>query len=295
MTGPKVYLDYDQEALDAAYNQAAYAPNMDALNLRRRQLSAEARRYLPTALRLAYGPTEIEQMDVFQVTRDNAPIVVFLHGGAWRAQTATNYSFLAEPFLAHGAHFVAPDFIPVTDAAGDLFAMVDQVRRAVAWVHQNAASFGGDASRIYLGGHSSGSHLGSCVLMTDWQRDFGLPADVVKAAALCSGMYDLYPVSLSARSGYVAFTERMIEELSAIRHLDRITAPTIVAHGTNETPEFQRQARDFAAAAQQAGCPVELLIGEGYNHFEIMETFASPYGICGRAALRLFGLTTALA
>ena len=46
-----------------------------------------------------------------------------------------------------------------------------------------------------------------------------------------------------------------------------------------------------AAAAQAAGKPVELLVGDGYNHFEIMETFASPFGICGRAALRLFGLT----
>jgi arylformamidase len=291
MPGPRVYLDYDQEALDAAYNQAAYAPNMEALNLRRRQLSAEARRHLPPALRLPYGPTEVEQLDLFQTTHANAPIVVFLHGGAWRQQVAANYSFLAEPFLAAGAHFVAPDFVAVTDAGGDLFAMVDQVRRAVAWVHENATSFGGDASRIYLGGHSSGSHLGSCVLITDWQRDFGLPGDVVKAACLCSGMYDLYPVSLSARSSYVAFTERMVDELSAIRHLDRINVPTIVAHGTNETPEFQRQARDFAAAAQKAGRPVELLVGEGYNHFEIMETFASPYGICGRAALRLFGLT----
>jgi arylformamidase len=290
MPGPRVYLDYDQEALDAAYNQAAYAPNMEALNLRRRQLSAEARRHLPPALRLAYGPTEIEQLDVFQADRANAPIVVFLHGGAWRAQVAANYSFLAETFLGAGAHFVAPDFVPVTDAGGDLFVMVDQVRRAVAWVYENAAGFGGDASRIYAGGHSSGSHLGSCLVMTDWQRDFGLPHDVVKAAALCSGMYDLHPVSLSARSNYVAFSDKMVDELSAIRHLDRINVPLLIGYGSNETPEFQRQARDFAAAAQHAGKPVELLMGEGYNHFEIMETFANPYGLMGRAALRLFGL-----
>ena len=291
MPGPKVYLDYDQEALDAAYNQAAYAPNMEALNLRRRQLSAEARRHLPAALRLPYGSTEVEQLDVFQTGRPNAPVVVFLHGGAWRQQVAANYSFLAETFLAAGAHFVAPDFVAVTDAGGDLFVMVDQVRRAVAWVYEHAASFGGDASRIYLGGHSSGSHLGSCVLMTNWQDEYGLPRDVVKAAALCSGMYDLFPVSLSARSNYVAFTQRMVDELSAIRHLDRIETPAIIAHGTLETPEFQRQARDFAAAAQKAGKPVELLVGEGYNHFEIMETFASPFGLLGRASLRLFGLS----
>jgi arylformamidase len=104
-------------------------------------------------------------------------------------------------------------------------------------------------------------------------------------------MYDLYPVSLSARSGYVAFNDKMVDELSAIRHLDRINTPLLIGYGSNETPEFQRQARDFAATAQAAGKPVELLCGEGYNHFEIMETFANPYGLMGRAALSLFGLT----
>jgi arylformamidase len=59
----------------------------------------------------------------------------------------------------------------------------------------------------------------------------------------------------------------------------------VVAHGTLETPEFQRQTRDFAAAVQAAGKPVGLLIGQGYNHFEIFETLASPYGLLGRAAL----------
>jgi arylformamidase len=289
--GAKVYLDYDQAALDAAYDQSAYAPNMADMNLRRRQLSAEARKHLPPALRLSYGDTEIEQLDVFQTKAANAPVVVFLHGGAWRLQSAANYSFLAENFVASGAHFVLPDFVAVTDADGDLFAMVSQVRRAVAWVYQNAGSFRGDASRIYIGGHSSGSHLASCVLMTDW-RDYGLPGDVVKAAALCSGMYDLYPVSLSARGSYVAFTDRMIDDLSAIRHLDLIKTPVIVAHGSKETPEFQRQAQAFAKALQDAGKPVELLVGEGYNHFEIMETYASPFGLLGRACLRLFGLSS---
>ena len=57
------------------------------------------------------------------------------------------------------------------------------------------------------------------------------------------------------------------------------------AYGTYETPEFQRQSRDFAAALKVAGKPVTLLVGEGYNHFEMPETFASPYGLLGRAVL----------
>jgi arylformamidase len=47
----------------------------------------------------------------------------------------------------------------VGDADGNLMTMADQVRRAVAWVYKNAASFGGDPNRLYVSGHSSGGHL----------------------------------------------------------------------------------------------------------------------------------------
>jgi arylformamidase len=98
-------------------------------------------------------------------------------------------------------------------------------------------------------------------------------------------MYDLKPVRLSARSSYVKFTDEMEEAVSPQRHLDRLNAPLIVSHGTMESPEFQRQARDFAAALRAAGKPVELLVGDDYNHFEIIETLGTPYGLLGRAVL----------
>ena len=107
------------------------------------------------------------------------------------------------------------------------------------------------------------------------------------------------PVRLSKRSKYVNFTDEIVDELSAIRHLDRLNCPIVVAHGTQETPEFQRQARDFAAAVKAAGKPITFIVGEGYNHFEIQETLASPYGLLGHEVLKLMklGLTamTALA
>ena len=128
------------------------------------------------------------------------------------------------------------------------------------------------------------------MLITDWAKDFGLPADLVKGALLGSGMYDLKPVRLSKRGAYVKFTDAMEEQLSSQRHLDRINCPVVLAHGTYETPEFQRQTRDFAAALEAAGKPVTLIVAEGYNHFELPETLANPYGILGRAALKLMGL-----
>jgi arylformamidase len=184
-----------------------------------------------------------------------------------------------------GAHFVVPDFVNVIEAGGSLLPMADQVRRAVAWVYRNAASFGGDPERIYVTGHSSGGHLAGVILTTDWRKDFELPADIVKAGLCCSGIFDLRPARLSARSSYVKFTDEMEQALSPQRHLDKLTVPVIVAHGTLETPEFQRQSRDFAAAVRAAGKPVQLLVGENYNHFEIPETFANPHGLLGRAVL----------
>ena len=105
-----------------------------------------------------------------------------------------------------------------------------------------------------------------------------------------SGMYDLEPVRLSARSRYIAFDDRTVAELSPIRHLDRLQAPLVIAYGTCETPEFQRQNREFAAAVEAAGKQVRLLVGKHYNHFELPETFGNPYGLLGRAALELMGL-----
>jgi arylformamidase len=83
----------------------------------------------------------------------------------------------------------------------------------------------------------------------------------------------------------VAFTDEMEAALSAMRHLDKLNTPLILTYGTCETPEFQRQTRDFAVAVKAAGKPVELLVGEGYNHFEMLETLANPYGLLGRAVL----------
>src|SRR5437660_5139420 len=153
---PLVYLNYTQAELDAAYDQAAYQQNIQQLRDRWISNSERTRHRIGTPLRRPYGPTPIEQLDIFRTDRaDPAPIFVFLHGGAWRAGSAKTYAAPAEMFTHAGAHYVAPDFLPVQDAGGSLFPMAEQVRRAIASVWRNTASFGGDAGRLYVVGHSS--------------------------------------------------------------------------------------------------------------------------------------------
>jgi arylformamidase len=283
--GPLVWLNMDQKELDDAYDQSKYAPNLQQIVKRYESNSNAMRARLGEPKRFNYGPTAIERLEVYSTKRPNAPIHIHIHGGAWHQRPATDYAFPAEMLMNAGAHYIVPDFISVDETNGDLMPMVEHVRRAVAWTVRNSQNFGGDAERVYLSGFSSGAHLAGVALLTEWRRDFDLPDNVIKGAVLSSGMYDLRPVRLSARSKYVRFTDEMEERLSTQRHLARINTPLVLAHGTYETPEFQRQTRDFAAALKAANKPAQYFVNANYNHFEMMETFANPYGLLGHAVL----------
>lgn len=285
---PPVWLDLDQKALDDAYDQSVWAANGKQLLGRYAGLSDDVRARLGPPQRFSYGATPVETLDVYRA-RDGAPIQIFIHGGAWRSGTAKEWAFPADMFVHRGAHFVVPDFVSVTDAGGNLLAMAGQVQSAIAWTYRNAGRFGGDRERIFLSGHSSGAHLAGVALTTDWKR-LGLRADLVKGGVVLSGMYDLKPVRLSARSHYVHFDDATEQSLSPQRHLDRLHARLVVAYASLDSPEFQRQSRDFAAAVTATGKPVDLLVARGYNHFEAPETLGNPYGLLGRAALAQMGL-----
>lgn len=288
--GPRVWMDMDQVELDAAYDQAFYAPMGYQISKRIASVSDAVRKRLGEPLRLSYGPTEIEKLDVYRARKPNAPIFIFIHGGQWKNGTAREHEYPAEMFVNAGANFIAIDFVQVIDAGGDLRVMASQVRKAIAWTYKNAASFGADANRLYIGGRSSGAHLTAVALVTDWAADYGVPADIVKGGICSSGMYDMKPVRLSKRSNWVKFNDEMEDAMSPQRHLDKLRTPVIVLHGTNETPEFQRQARDFAVAAKAAGKNVELIVAPDYNHYEMGESFGNPYGPSGRASLALMKL-----
>jgi arylformamidase len=288
--GPTVFMNYDQLELDAAYDQDYYEPLGGQTYARLASNSEAVRARIGAPLRVAYGLTEIEKLDIYRTDRPKAPIFVFIHGGVWLLGLAKEYGYPAEMFVNAGAHYVALDFASVKDAGGDLGVMAAQVRRAIAWIYKNAATFNGDADRIYVGGHSSGGHLCGVTLITDWEREFGVPATIVKGGLSMSGMYELTPVRLSWRSTLINFTDTMVDDMSSQRHIDKLNAPVIVSYGSLETPDFQRQSRDFAAAVMAAGKPVQLIEGPNYTHAAMCESLGHPYGPNGRAALAMMKL-----
>lgn len=284
-----VFLGYDQEQLDRQYDQRVWAPNAADVIRRYAENSDRVRARLGEPLAFAYGPSPAETLDLYKAPAANAPIHVFIHGGAWRSLSKRDSAFAAETFVRAGAHFVALDFALLPSVS--LAEMVAQARRGVAWVYRNAAQFGGDPARIHVAGHSSGAHLAACVAVTEWQRHFDLPRDVVKSVIVASGIYDLLPVRLSARNNYVKLDKSAEQALSPIRHLEHLRAPVFVAYGEFESDEFKRQSRELAAKLGPSRLVAPVAEYAGLDHFEVAHMLADPHDGLGRVALDLMTLS----
>ena len=284
---PKVYLDYTQQQLDDAYDQRKWAANAQEVIARYTADSAAVRAAQPPRT-FRYGPSADETLDWFATEKSDAPVMVFIHGGAWRSLTKEDSAAPAPTFTKSGAHYVALNFGAIPKVR--LPDMVAQCRRALVWVHENTRRLGGDPARLYLSGHSSGGHLSGMMLTTDWTT-LGGPAGLLKGGLATSGTHDLEPAMLSARGDYLKLTPAETRTYSPIHNVDKARCPIIVAFGDRESPEFQRQSRAFFAALQERSTvPSKLVVLQGVNHFEVIETMNRPDGVLGHAALKLMGL-----
>ena len=282
-----VFLDYTQEQLDKAYDQSAWAPEMAELEAHDGEASEVVRQTMPPRTE-QYGPTAAERVDIFAADdARGAPVLVFLHGGAWTRNTRRDAAYPAPTLVERGAVYLAADFGSLKTAR--LPDMVEDCRRVLEWTIRNAASFGGDPDRVFLAGHSAGAHLAACVLVTDWTTR-GLPADPIKGAILMSGMYDLYPVRLSSRSSYLKITAEEEAALSPMRHLSRIACPIAVVSADQDSPEFKRQSAVFADALAGMGRLASRTVVFNANHFEAPEELARADSIVSRVVFSVMGL-----
>ena len=287
METPKVFLDYDQETLDAQYNQRTLVPDADDYIAVDVAESARVRQKLDCRIDVAYGPGEDEKLDVFPAAAPGSPMVVYMHGGAWTRSDKANESFMAEAFVGAGAAFVAANFGLCPKVTLD--EMIRQAREAVAWSCENARNFNADPARLYIAGHSSGGHVGGMMAVTDWTAH-NLPRGLIKGALLCSGMYDLAPVRLSARNEYLHLDEAAEARNSAMRQIPADGCPLIVGYGGGEQTEFRRQSREFAAAWRGAGLEVEEFDMPGVNHFQLRRHFNDPKSPILKSMFALMGL-----
>ncbi|MEM8551974.1 MAG: alpha/beta hydrolase [Pseudomonadota bacterium] len=279
-----------QEALEAAYDVEASVPDFAAYARQFVESAARTREKQPCELGVRFGPTVEEYADIFPATRRGAPIFIFIHGGFWRSLSARDFSFCAAGLQRAGVTAVVANY--TIAPAARIGEMVRQMRALVAWCYANADAINGDAEAIYVCGHSAGGHLTATTLLSDWAKDYGLPADTVKGGIAISGLFDLAPIKLVPFvQNDLRLTDEEVELFSPSRHLRRVRANLIVTYGSEEPSEFLRQSDEFLAGWRQTGNRGSFLPQPGRNHFTAITDLAEPGSDLCRAILGMMGHT----
>ncbi len=278
MNGTPIYRDYSQDALDLQYNARSAVPDHAALIEAWSNDSIRARQDLSCRLDVAFGPSADETLDIFPAdtaaTSGPVPMQVFFHGGYWRAFHKDDFSFVARAFAPNGAAVVVVNYALIPTV--NLDELVRQCRAALAWVHRNAASFGGDADRVFISGHSAGGHLVATMMATDWPAFDGLPYDIVKGGCSVSGLFDLEPVRLSYLNGELNLGADDVARHSPLLLEPRVAAPLILAVGGDESDEFHRHGAELAATWGSKGADCRVMKMAGLNHFSILDGMRNP-------------------
>ena len=247
--------------------------------------SRDAETRLRCQKNLLWGERPHETFDYFPAASADAPLLVFIHGGYWQEHSKDESLFAAPDCIANGIAFAAINYTLAPQASVSF--IVDQCRRAIASLHRQAAALGFDARRIYVSGNSAGAHLAAMLLVAGWQAAYGLADDVIAGAVLLSGIYDLEPLMGTYIDAALRLTDADVAALSPLRLKAGRPVRTIVAWGDNETSEFKRQSRAFAAALVRSGFPVSAFELAGTNHFDIVFGLAHRGSVLGDATLEL--------
>ena len=263
-----------QAELDAEYDTRRWAADPDAAMARFAAESERARRDLECSLGVPYGPSGAETLDLFGA-RPGAPLLVFFHGGYWRARSAADFACVALGPVAAGLDVAVVDY--ALCPAVRMTEVVRQARAAVAWL----AGQGHD--RIVVAGHSAGGHLTAMVLCGD-------PPAAVRGGCAISGLFDLAPFPHTWLQEQLRLDADEVRELSPLHRLPARSAPLIVTYGGRESAELRRQSDDFAAAWAAAGLEVERLPQPDADHYSAIDGLLDPASPLCRALVRQAGM-----
>jgi len=281
-------MGYPPDEIDRQYNARESVPDCLPFLQEYTDSSKQARDQLDGTLSVPYGSHPDETLDIFPAAHADAPVFVFIHGGYWRALSKDDSSFMAPAFTAAGATVVVVNYSLAPSAS--LPAIVDQCRRAVAWVYKHIGQFHGDAARIHVSGSSAGGHLAAMVLANGWHDALNVPRHIVHSASPISGLFDLRPLLSTHINAWANLDAQSAQALSPVFHLPEQGCPILLAWGEHETAEFKRQSQVYAGAWQARGYTAQTLEVSGVNHFNILMDLCDPYSVLSRSILDLMGL-----
>jgi arylformamidase len=261
--------------LAAAYDVEATVADLQGYMRQFAERSDETRRVLKDHSRLdvSYGPLPAHRLDIYMPQAAiAAPVLVFLHGGAWKGSNKECRAFPAQLMCPKGAVWISVEYPLAPEYT--IETQVESAERALAWVAANASSFGGDVHRILVMGHSAGAHLATAGLFRilaaqpDRADDFEL--------LTLSGVFDLEPMMFTKVNDWLGLNPSRALQHSPISNIpDRAPALHALAGG-DEPDVFLRQSLDMVGAYAQRGFASRFTGLPHRNHFSVLEEFDEP-------------------
>jgi acetyl esterase/lipase len=263
-----------QDSFGAQYHDAVCHPISDPPERRGGMLHSAGghRRYAAKTSDIAYGPdTRDNLLDIWRhrdiKVGDRAPVLLQIPGGAWTVNGRRPQGY---PLMGRMAELgwvcVSIDYSKSPRKSWP--AHIIDVKRALAWIRENIADYGGDPDYIAVTGGSAGGHLASLVALTAndprLQPGFEDVDTTVQAAAPFYGVYDLTDaeklhemmmpfLELFVMKERYADKPELFELASPISHVHRDAPPFFVLHGESDSVIPTVQARAFCDALRDAG------------------------------------------
>lgn len=216
---------------------------------------------------LAYGPGDRQAVDLFLPEHAPKGLVVFVHGGYWKAFDKSVWSHLAAGALAHGFAVAMPSYTLCPDARiGDIAGEIAAAVRFCA---------GEIAGPIRLTGHSAGGHLVTRMISGEALLSEAVLKRIEGVVSI-SGVHDLRPLMRTEMNDTLhvdmdearAHSPVLLEPLAAI--------PVTAWVGANERPEFIRQNRALFDMWRGFETPMAIVEEAGRHHFDVIDGLADP-------------------
>jgi arylformamidase len=227
-----MWKNFSKEDLDKAYNNSLAVKNSTEIVQSWVQSSILAKKKLHGDRDISYGDTAFQRFDFFPAGND-APVIVFLHGGFWQMRSKDDFTFIAPPLVDAGFSVAMLGYRLAPYA--NMNEIVQDVRDGLEAIkffmnEKNIAT-----QNLWLLGWSAGAHL--ITMAQDEEYVFGGTA--------ISGIFDLEPMRHCYINEKLQLDESTSLKNSPILLGQDISKPLDIFVGGAELPEMQRQSLDF--------------------------------------------------
>ena len=226
---------------------------------------------------IRFGPDVRHALDVYVPKQRTGPlpIVVFFYGGSWRGGERADYLFVADALASRGYVAIVPDYRLFPGVRFPAF--VEHGAKAVRWVLEHVADFGGDARRLYLMGHSAGAHIAAMLTLEEsYLAAESVPVNSIRGTIALAGPYAFYP----SRTASVAPIFAHLADENAARPIvfvDGDEAPMLLLHGEDDDTVFVFNTVNLSKAVRDAGGSARHIIYPDLGHLGILLALARPF------------------